>query len=92
VSILGHRIEQIPEVPLVIADKVQELKKTKEAVAVLRRLKAWPDIEKVELFSERSHESRLGHDLIEKHGRTAILCHHLTSFRIAAITYTTGGI
>jgi large subunit ribosomal protein L4e len=43
----GHRIEQIPEVPLVIADKVQEVKKTKEAVTVLRKLKAWPDIEKV---------------------------------------------
>jgi large subunit ribosomal protein L4e len=43
----GHRIEQIPEVPLVIADKIQELKKTKEAVAALHRLKVWPDIEKV---------------------------------------------
>lgn len=43
----GHRIEQIPEVPLVLSDKVEELKKTKEAVGVLRRLKAWPDIEKV---------------------------------------------
>jgi len=43
----GHRIEQTPEVPLVISDKVEEYKKTKEAVALLRRLKAWPDIEKV---------------------------------------------
>lgn len=43
----GHRIEQVPEIPLVISDKVQELKKTKEAVGVLRKLKAWPDIEKV---------------------------------------------
>jgi len=43
----GHRIEQIPEVPLVVSDKLEEVKKTKEAVGVLRRLKAWPDIEKV---------------------------------------------
>jgi len=43
----GHRIEQIPEVPLVLDDKVQEVKKTKEAVAVLRKLNVWPDIEKV---------------------------------------------
>jgi len=43
----GHRIEQTPEVPLVISDKVEEYKKTKEAVGLLRRLKAWPDIEKV---------------------------------------------
>jgi large subunit ribosomal protein L4e len=43
----GHRIEQVPEMPLIVSDKVQELKKTKEAVGVLRKLKAWPDIEKV---------------------------------------------
>jgi len=43
----GHRIEQIPEVPLVLSDKVEELKKTKEAVGVLRKIKAWDDIEKV---------------------------------------------
>jgi large subunit ribosomal protein L4e len=43
----GHRIEEVPELPLVISDKVQELKKTKEAVGVLRKLKAWSDIEKV---------------------------------------------
>lgn len=43
----GHRVEELSEVPLVISDKVEELKKTKEAVAVLKRLKAWSDIEKV---------------------------------------------
>lgn len=43
----GHRIEEIAEVPLVLSDKVEELKKTKEAVGVLRKIKAWSDIEKV---------------------------------------------
>jgi len=43
----GHRIEGTPEVPLVISDKIEELKKTKEAVTVLRKFGAWPDIEKV---------------------------------------------
>lgn len=43
----GHRIEEIPEVPLVVSDKVEEIKKTKEAVQVLKKLKAWADIEKV---------------------------------------------
>jgi len=43
----GHRIEQTKEVPLVLDDKVQELKKTKEAVHVLKKLNAWSDIEKV---------------------------------------------
>jgi len=42
-----HIVDQVPEIPLVVSDKVQELKKTKEAVGVLRKLKAWPDIEKV---------------------------------------------
>lgn len=43
----GHRIEQTPEVPLVVSDKIQEYKKTKEAVQFLKRFKAWSDIEKV---------------------------------------------
>ena len=43
----GHVIEQIPELPLVVSDKVQELTKTKQAVIFLRRIKAWADIQKV---------------------------------------------
>ncbi|XP_033099949.1 60S ribosomal protein L4-A-like [Anneissia japonica] len=43
----GHRIEQTSEVPLVVSDKVQEYKKTKEAVLFLKRFKAWDDIKKV---------------------------------------------
>lgn len=43
----GHRIQEIPEFPLVVADKVQEINKTKDAVRFLRRLRAWHDIERV---------------------------------------------
>jgi large subunit ribosomal protein L4e len=43
----GHSIETVPEVPLVLSDKIQDLKKTKEAVAVLRKVGAWSDILKV---------------------------------------------
>ena len=43
----GHRIENIPEVPLVVSDKIESYTKTKEAVILLRRLKAWSDIEQV---------------------------------------------
>lgn len=43
----GHRIEEIPEVPMVVSDKIEECKKTKEAVSLLKKLKAWSDIEKV---------------------------------------------
>merc|ERR1712168_1194905 len=43
----GHRIEQIPEVPLVMSDKIESVKKTKEAMQVLKKIKVWTDIEKV---------------------------------------------
>lgn len=43
----GHCIEEVPEIPLVLTDKVQTLTKTKEAVGVLRKLKLWREIEKV---------------------------------------------
>ncbi|CAF4618203.1 unnamed protein product, partial [Rotaria socialis] len=43
----GHSIETVPEIPLVLSDKIQDVKKTKEAVAVLRKVGAWADILKV---------------------------------------------
>lgn len=43
----GHMIQDVPEFPLVVSDKVQELSKTKQAVTFLRKIKAWNDIEKV---------------------------------------------
>nr|AEL28876.1 ribosomal protein L4 [Heliconius melpomene cythera] len=43
----GHIIEKIPELPLVVSDKVQEISKTKDAVIFLRRVKAWSDVLKV---------------------------------------------
>jgi len=43
----GHQIQGIPEVPLVVADSVQGIAKTKDAVAFLRRNKAWADVAKV---------------------------------------------
>uniref|UniRef100_A0A8B9VE13 Large ribosomal subunit protein uL4 C-terminal domain-containing protein n=1 Tax=Anas zonorhyncha TaxID=75864 RepID=A0A8B9VE13_9AVES len=43
----GHCIEEIPELPLVVEDKVESYKKTKEAVLLLKKLKAWNDIKKV---------------------------------------------
>jgi large subunit ribosomal protein L4e len=43
----GHAIQGIHEVPLVISEKVEGLKRTKEAVAFLKEVKAWDDVEKV---------------------------------------------
>lgn len=46
----GHLIEEVPEFPLVVADKIQEYTKTKQAVIFLRRIKAWNDIQKVRVL------------------------------------------
>lgn len=43
----GHRIEQTPEVPLVLSDKVQSFNRTRDAVKLLKQLNVWSDIEKV---------------------------------------------
>jgi len=43
----GHRIEETPECPLVLSDRVEECKRTKEAVRILKKTSAWRDIEKV---------------------------------------------
>ena len=43
----GHRIEEVPKLSLVVEDKVEGYKKTKEAVQLLKKLKAWNDIKKV---------------------------------------------
>jgi large subunit ribosomal protein L4e len=43
----GHRIRQVPELPLVVQDSVQGIQKTKDAIAFLKAIKANADVEKV---------------------------------------------
>ncbi|EGF78420.1 hypothetical protein BATDEDRAFT_17297 [Batrachochytrium dendrobatidis JAM81] len=43
----GHKIEQIDEVPLVVSSAVEAFTKTKAAIALLKQLKAYSDVEKV---------------------------------------------
>jgi len=43
----GHLIDQMAEFPFVLNDKVESLTKTKEAVALMKRVNLWDDIEKV---------------------------------------------
>jgi len=44
----GHRIEKIPEVPLVISDKdIDPIKKTKDAIKLLKAVSAYDDVERV---------------------------------------------
>uniref|UniRef100_A0A7E4VUL7 Ribos_L4_asso_C domain-containing protein n=1 Tax=Panagrellus redivivus TaxID=6233 RepID=A0A7E4VUL7_PANRE len=42
----GHVIDKLNEIPLVINDKVEGFKKTKEAVALLKQTNLWADVEK----------------------------------------------
>nr|BAN20168.1 ribosomal protein L4 [Riptortus pedestris] len=43
----GHMVNEVPEIPLVVSDKIQEYTKTKQATIFLHRIKAWSDIQKV---------------------------------------------
>jgi len=52
----GHKVETVPEIPLVVEDSVQQFKKTKQAVTLLKKLGAWSDIMKV----KRSRSIRAG--------------------------------
>jgi len=52
----GHRIGKIAEVPLVINNSVESISKTKEAINVLKRIKALADVQKV----KRSKKLRAG--------------------------------
>jgi len=43
----GHKVEQVAEVPLVIDTSVESIQKTKEAVAILQKVGAYADVQKV---------------------------------------------
>jgi len=44
----GHRIQKVPEIPLVVADaSIVGIEKTKAAIAFLKELGAFPDVDKV---------------------------------------------
>lgn len=43
----GHRISNIPNLPLVVEDKIETIEKTREVIALLKRLGAHEDVERV---------------------------------------------
>merc|ERR1712170_44484 len=43
----GHAISQVPEIPLVVGDKIQSVNKTKQAVLTLTALNALADVQRV---------------------------------------------
>ncbi|KAF7806260.1 60S ribosomal protein L4 [Senna tora] len=52
----GHRIESVPEMPLVVSDSAEGVEKTKDAIKVLKQVGAFPDAEK----AKDSHSIRPG--------------------------------
>lgn len=52
----GHRIESVPELPLVVSDDLNRVNRTKDAKAILARLGAWTDVQK----AKDSHHLRAG--------------------------------
>jgi len=54
----GHRVDQVPEVPLVVDSKAfDNVVKTKDAVALLKNIRAYSDVEK----AKESRHVRAGH-------------------------------
>lgn len=47
VSSRGHVINEVLEVPLIVTEDIEELKKTREVVEVFRKLGLWRDVERV---------------------------------------------
>merc|ERR1712088_207712 len=43
----GHQIDNVPEIPLVVSNNVENYNKTKQAVALLKAVGAWDDIKRV---------------------------------------------
>ncbi|GLJ41788.1 hypothetical protein SUGI_0864860 [Cryptomeria japonica] len=52
----GHRVEKVPELPLVLGDAVESVEKTAGALKVLKTLGALPDVER----AKSSHTIRAG--------------------------------
>lgn len=43
----GHKVEQVPEIPLVLENSIESISTTKDAIATLKDLGAYADVEKV---------------------------------------------
>ena len=45
--LLGHRVDNIPHLPLVVDDKLESVEKTKDLISFLKRFGAFDDVERV---------------------------------------------
>lgn len=61
----GHMVDNVPEIPLVVSSSVQEYKKTKQAVDLLKKLGAWDDVKRV--YATRRQRAGRGKSRDRKH-------------------------
>jgi len=58
VEMRGHRVEKVPQIPLIVSDDVQSLKKTVDVKSMLNALGLWDDVERV--IKSRSERAGIG--------------------------------
>merc|ERR1712088_1000532 len=61
----GHQIDNVPEIPLVVSNNVENYNKTKQAVALLKAVGAWDDIKRV--YATRRMRAGRGKSRNRKH-------------------------
>jgi len=61
----GHRVDAVPEIPLVVSNNAQDYKKTKQAVDLLKQLGAWDDVKRV--YASRRMRAGRGKSRDRKH-------------------------
>merc|ERR1712066_500981 len=61
----GHRVDEVPEIPLVVSNNAQDYKKTKQAVDLLKKLGAWDDVKRV--YASRRMRAGRGKSRDRKH-------------------------
>lgn len=68
----GHRVEKLNEVPVVVSNAAESIKKTKDAMALLKAVGALPDVEKVRRAGERRSAIRQRYGDAEGAGTGAV--------------------
>ncbi|MFQ6050421.1 MAG: 50S ribosomal protein L4 [Candidatus Hydrothermarchaeota archaeon] len=59
VSARGHRIEGVPELPLVVEDRLESINKTKKMKEVLQALGVWQDVERAKRKKIRAGKGKM---------------------------------
>ncbi len=55
----GHKIEEVPELPLVVSDEIESLKRTKEVIDVLENLGMGPELERASKKKVRAGKGKM---------------------------------